>query len=61
MTDTSVPKFELDERIEIGLSLIAILAGMIAAYYTGKTGDPHPLFWVCAGLTLFVLFFTSEE
>jgi len=61
MTGTSLPNVDVDERIEIGLSLIAILAGMIAAYYTGKTGDPHPLFWVCAGLTPFVLFFSSEE
>jgi len=44
MADTSVPNVEVDERTKIGLSLIAILAGTIAAYYAGQTGDPHPLF-----------------
>ncbi|WP_327051753.1 hypothetical protein [Halomicrococcus gelatinilyticus] len=60
MTDTSVPKVDVDDRIEIGLSLIAILLGALAAYFTGKTGEPQPLLWLgCAGLTLFVLFFTE--
>ena len=60
MSENTVPKFEVDERVEIGLSLVAIGAGAAAAYYTAQTGRPHPLFWVCAGLTLFVLFFTSS-
>lgn len=61
MSENHVPKVEVDERVQIGLSLLAIAAGATAAYYTAQTGDPHPLFWVCAVLTLFVLFFTSEE
>lgn len=61
MTDTSVPTVDVGERTVIALSLMAILAGLTAAYYTARSGNPHPLFWVCAGLTLFVLFFASEE
>lgn len=61
MTDTSVPTVEVGERTVIALSLMAVLAGLTAAYYTARSGDPHPLFWVCAGLALFVVLFTSEE
>lgn len=61
MSEASVPKFDVGGRVEAGLSLMAILAGVTAAYYTGQTGEPHPLFFVCAGLALFVLFFTAEK
>jgi len=60
MTENSLPTVDIDARIEIGLSLLAVVSGAVAAYYTGTTGDPHPLFLVCAGLTLFVLFFTAD-
>ena len=59
--ENPVPKVDIDERVEIALSLIAVAAGAIAAYYTGQTGEPHPLFAVCAVLTLFVLLFTADE
>ncbi|WP_435115218.1 hypothetical protein [Halolamina sp. C58] len=61
MSERSLPKVGVDERVEIALLLIAVAAGTTAAYYTGQTGEPHPLFAVCAGLTLFVLLFTAEE
>lgn len=61
MSEHSVPAVGVDQRVQIVLSLVAVLAAAIAAYYTGKTGDPHPLFVVCTGLTLFVLLFTTDE
>jgi hypothetical protein len=61
MSTDSVPTFDVDDRVEIALSLTAVATGCLAAYYTGKSGDPHPLFLVCAGLTLFVLLFIGDE
>jgi len=61
MCENPVPNVEVDERVQIGLSLAAVVAGGVAAYYMGQTGEPHPLLWVCTGITLFVLFFASDE
>ncbi|WP_053948355.1 hypothetical protein [Halolamina sediminis] len=61
MFENAVPKVDVEKRVTIALSLIAVAAGVIAAYYTGQTGEPHPLFVGCAGLTVFVLLFTSDE
>lgn len=61
MTQDSVPKVVVDERIEIGVSLIGFLAATAAAYYTGQTGNWEPLMAISIGLALIVLFVTSEE
>ena len=61
MTENSAPKFVVNERIEIGVSLMGILAVMAAAYYTGRTGAWEPLMAIAMGLALVLLFVTSEE
>jgi len=60
MAETSVPKLVVDENVEIGVSLIGILASMVAAYHTGQTGNWEPLMATAMGLALVVLFVTSE-
>ena len=61
MSESLVPKLVVNERIEAGVSLIAVLAAMAAAYYTGQTGNWVPLMAISIGLALVVLFVISEE
>ena len=60
MSETAVPKLVVDEKIEIGVYLIGILAAGWAAYYMGQTGNPEPGMIVSMGLILVVLFVTSK-
>jgi hypothetical protein len=60
MSGTSVPKLVVDEKIEIGVSLIGVLASAWAGYHTGQTGNWDPLMAIAMGLALVVLFVTSE-
>ncbi|WP_440006620.1 hypothetical protein [Halomicrococcus sp. SG-WS-1] len=61
MTDSSVPKLVVDEKVEIAVSLVGIIAACAATYYVGKTGNWEPLSAVTMGLALIVLFVTSEK
>jgi len=61
MSETALPKIVVEERIEMGVFLIGVLAALATAYYTGQTGNAYPLFGVCAVLTLVILFVTSES
>ncbi|MFD1588199.1 hypothetical protein ACFR9U_14550 [Halorientalis brevis] len=61
MSEGSVPKLVVDEKVEIAVSLMGILAVCAATYYVGKTGNWEPLSAISIGLALIVLFVTSEE
>ncbi|SFB79274.1 hypothetical protein SAMN05444422_10238 [Halobiforma haloterrestris] len=60
MSDHTVPKIVVDEKVEIAVSLLGIIAASTATYYVGKTGNWEPLSAVTMGLALVVLFVTSE-
>jgi hypothetical protein len=60
MVETSPLAAEAGERSEIWMYVTGIAAGLIAAYYTGQTGDWRPLLAVAMTLTLVVLFVDSE-
>lgn len=60
MVETSSPKITVDARTETGVIALGILAGIGAAYYTGKTGNWEPLMVISLGLAFSVLFVTSE-
>ena len=59
--ERGVPNVVVDRRIDVGLHLAGTVAVVAAAYHAGRTGDPYPLFAVCAILSLVVLFVTSDE
>jgi len=61
MGENSVPKIVVDEKVEIAVSLVGIIAACIATYYVGKTGNWVPLSAVSLGLALIVLFVTTEK
>jgi len=61
MSEVSVPKLVVDENVEIALSLLGIVAVCVATYHVAKTGNWEPLSATSIGLTLVVLFVTSER
>lgn len=61
MAENPVPKVVVDERIEVAVTLVGVVAALTAAYYTGQTGNWEPLMAMSMGLALVVLFVTSEE
>jgi len=61
MSEGSVPKLVVDERTEIAVSLVGILAVCVATYHVGKTGNWEPLSVISFGLALVVLFVTSKR
>jgi len=61
MSEFSVPKLVVDEKVEIAVSLVGILAVCAATYHVGKTGNWKPLSATSFGLALIVLFVTSEQ
>ncbi|QSW99339.1 hypothetical protein [Haloterrigena alkaliphila] len=60
MAETSVPRINVAERTEVGMTLLGIVSAA-AAYYTGQTGNWEPLMAIAMGLALLVLFVTSES
>jgi len=60
MVETLSMRGIVDERIEVGLSLLGIVLVTATAYYTGQTGNWSPLIAVSMILTLFLLFVTSN-
>ena len=60
MTDVSLTKGVVDEKTEVGLSLLGILAVTAATYYTGQTGNWQPLMTISVGLAAIVLFISSK-
>jgi hypothetical protein len=61
MSGGSVPKLVVDEKVEIAVSLVGILAVCAATYHVGKTGNWRPLSATSIALALVVLFVTSER
>ncbi|WP_159901946.1 hypothetical protein [Salinirussus salinus] len=61
MSETALPTVAVDRRVEVGASLLGILAVLGATYYTGQTGNPFPLFAATSALALVVLFVNSGE
>jgi hypothetical protein len=61
MARDSVPELVVDERIEVGLSLLGVIAVAAAAYHTAQTGNWRPLMATSAAVTLVVLFVTSAD
>lgn len=61
MSEGSVPKLVVDEKVEVAVSLVGILAVCAATYHVSKTGDWRPLSAAAVGLSLVVLFVTSEQ
>ena len=61
MTENPVPELVVDERIEVGVLLVGVLAGIAATYHTGQTGNWGPLMVISLGLSLVVLLVTSEQ
>ena len=61
MSETALPNVVVDERVEVGASLLGIMTVLGAAYYTGQTGNPFPLFAASTVLALVILFVSSEE
>ena len=60
MVGESVPEVTIGKRTEWVLLLAGVLAGIAAAYYTGRTGNWGPLMAVSEGVLLVVLFVTVE-
>lgn len=60
MAQSSIPKVLVDEKVEIAVYVVGVLAASAAAYHVGETGDWEPLATVALGLALVVLFVTSE-
>jgi hypothetical protein len=60
MSETALPNV-VDERTEVGASLLGVLPALGGAYYTGQTGNPFPLFAASTALALVILFVSSEE
>lgn len=60
MAETSTPTVTVDERVEIGVSALGVVAVAAAAYYTGTTGSWEPLMAASLGLGLVVLLVNSE-
>lgn len=61
MTENSVPKVVVDEKVEIAVSVVGILMACVATYYVAKTGNWEPLSAISMGLALTVLFVTSKK
>jgi|GEM_PF-3542316 len=61
MVDTVSPTLVVDRTVEAALSIVGLLAAIIAAYYAGRTGNGFPLMVLSIGLCLFVLFVTSDS
>mgnify|MGYP006302170531 CR=1 FL=1 len=61
MSEAPVPKLVVDEKVEVAVSLVGILAVCMATYHVGKTGNWKPLSATSFGLALVVLFVTSER
>ena len=61
MSEASVPKLVVDEKVEIGVSLVGIVAVCVATYHVAKTGNWEPLSATSGGLALVVLLVTSES
>ncbi|WP_135820960.1 hypothetical protein [Halostella litorea] len=59
--DEGVPKVVVNGWTEVGALLLGVLAGVVAAYHAGRTGDPYPLLAVCSVLTLVHTFVTSDR
>jgi hypothetical protein len=60
MNENAVPAFVVDRRIEVGVLLVGVVASIATAYHTGQTGNWEPLLASSLGLSLVVLFVTSE-
>lgn len=56
-----MPKLVVDEKVEIGVSLVGIVAVCVATYHVAKTGNWEPLSATSGGLALVVLLVTSES
>ena len=61
MTSRSIPKIVVDEKVELAVSLVGIVAVCVATYHAGNTGHWEPLSATSFGLGLIVLFVTSER
>jgi len=61
MTAKAVPTIAVGERTEAALSLLGVVAGVVAAYYAGMTGEWVPLLAASSVLVSVVLFVTSGE
>ncbi|WP_137283954.1 hypothetical protein [Halorussus salinisoli] len=60
MSETSPLQIEVGRKIDAGLHLIGAVAVIVAAYYTGQTGNWESLSVASMGTALIVLFVTSE-
>jgi len=61
MSESSVPKLVIDEKAEVAVSLVGIIAVCVTTYHAGMTGSWEPLSATSFGLALVVLFVTSEK
>ena len=61
MSESAVPKLVVDQKVEIAVSLVGILAVIIATYHVGRAGSWEPLSVTSFALALVVLFVTSER
>jgi len=61
MAEAALTNGVIDERTEVGLSLLGIIAVTAAAYYTGQTENWQPLMAMSVGLVAIVFFITSKK
>lgn len=61
MAENSVPKVVVDEKVEIAVSVLGIIAACAATYHVANTGNWEPLSAISMGLALVVLFVTSPK
>jgi hypothetical protein len=61
MSEGSVPKLVVAEKVEMAVSLVGIFAVFAATYHVGKTGNWKPLSATSFGLALIILLVTSER
>lgn len=61
MGANSLRRIVVDKRVDVGVTLLAVMLSTATAYYTGRTGNWRPLIAVSSLLTIFVVSAALKE